>query len=117
MTRLAKKLEGNGQNLRTAWSDLAAGKDYKGDAAVFDGVGMTAAEKAQYANLKVTDTGSEILFTGWEGTGLTSDDLVTWISDAYNVSSEMAAMMLTDFKNYSSDLAMELKENDYAAGI
>jgi hypothetical protein len=117
MTRLAKKLEGNGQNLRTAWSDLAAGKDYKGNKAVFDGTGMTDEEKAKFNNLSVNDTGSEILFSGWEGKGLTSADLVTWISDAYNVSSEMAAMMLTDFKNYSSDLAVELKENDYAVGI
>ena len=117
MTRLAKKLEGNGQNLRTAWSDLAAGKDYKGNKAVFDGTGMTDEEKAKFDKLSVSDTGSEILFSGWEGKGLTSADLVTWISDAYNVSSEMAAMMLTDFKNYSSDLAVELKENDYAVGI
>jgi dihydrodipicolinate synthase/N-acetylneuraminate lyase len=67
--------------------------------------------------MSVDDTGKEILLSGWEGKNLTSADLVTWISDAYNVSAELGAAMLTDFKNNSSELAAELRENDYTAGI
>ena len=112
MTRLAKKLEGNSQNLRQMWSDLAAGKDYQGLGQIFE----TATDN-KFKGLDVEDTGKEILLTGWEGKNLTSADLVTWISDAYNVSKDLAAMMLTDFKNYSADLATELQANDYTAGI
>ena len=110
MTRLGKLLQGNGQNLRKMWSDIHAGKDYKGEDIVL------SAEN-QKMGLSVRDTGEEIIFEGWEGKDLTSVDLVSWISDAYEVSTEMAEAMLTDFKNYSGDLADELRANDYAAGI
>ena len=112
--RLAKLLEGNGQNLRTMWSDIAAGKDYQGNEIEFND---EIKNDPRFKYMDVNDTGKEIILSGWEGQGLTSAGLITWISDAYNVSSEMASMMLTDFKNYSADLAMELKDNDYAAGI
>lgn len=110
MTRLGNLLKGNGQNLRKMWSDIASGKDFKGAAQTF------SAENAAMG-LTVRDTGEEIIFEGWEGKNLTSVDLVSWISDAYNVSTEMAEALLTDFKNYSGDLADELRANDYAAGI
>lgn len=110
MSRLGNLLKGNGQNLRQMWSDIASGKDFKG------GVQTLSAENAAMG-LTVRDTGEEIIFEGWEGKNLTSVDLVSWISDAYNVSTEMAEALLTDFKNYSGDLADELRANDYAAGI
>lgn len=110
MDRLSKLLQGNGQNLRQMWSDIGAGKD-------FQGKDISLSEENQAMGLSVRDTGEEIFFEGWEGKNLTSADLVSWISDAYNVSTELAEMMLTDFKNYSEDLAKELAENDYATGI
>ena len=110
MARLGKLLQGNGQNLRKMWTDMAAGKDYKGDA-----IQLSAEHAAM--GLTVRDTGSEIIFEGWEGKDLTSVDLVSWIADAYGTSTEMAEAILTDFKNYSGDLADELRANDYAAGI
>ena len=110
MTRLGNLLKGNGQNLRQMWSDIASGKDFKGEA-------QTLSAENAAMGLTVRDTGEEIIFEGWEGKNLTSVDLVSWISDAYNVSTEMAEALLTDFKNYSGDLADELRANDYAAGI
>jgi phage terminase large subunit len=92
------------------WSDIAAGKDYKGNT-------RALSDENAAMGLSVRDTGEEIIFEGWEGKDLTSVDLVSWISDAYEVSTEMAEAMLTDFKNYSGDLAAELRDNDYAAGI
>jgi hypothetical protein len=92
------------------WSDIHAGKDYKGN-------DISLSAENQKMGLSVRDTGEEIIFEGWEGKDLTSVDLVSWISDAYEVSTEMAEAMLTDFKNYSGDLADELRENDYIAGI
>ena len=110
MSRLGSLLKGNGQNLRQMWSDIAAGKDYKGNT-------RALSDENAAMGLSVRDTGEEIIFEGWEGKDLTSIDLVSWISDAYEVSTEMAEAMLTDFKNYSGDLAAELRDNDYAAGI
>lgn len=110
MSRLGNLLKGNGQNLRQMWSDIAAGKDYKGNT-------RALSDENAAMGLSVRDTGEEIIFEGWEGKDLTSIDLVSWISDAYEVSTEMAEAMLTDFKNYSGDLAAELRDNDYAAGI
>jgi ActR/RegA family two-component response regulator len=48
---------------------------------------------------------------------MTTNDIVDWIADAYEVSDDYARMMLADFKNYSADLAVELNANDYAASI
>lgn len=110
ISRLGNLLKGNGQNLRQMWSDIYAGKDYKGN-------DISLSTESQKMGLSVRDTGEEIIFEGWEGKNLTSADLVSWISDAYEVSTEMAEAMLTDFKNYSGDLAAELRDNDYAAGI
>ena len=110
MSRLGNLLKGNGQNLRQMWSDIYAGKDYKGN-------DISLSAESQKMELSVRDTGEEIIFEGWEGKNLTSVDLVSWISDAYEVSTEMAEAMLTDFKNYSGDLAAELRDNDYTAGI
>lgn len=110
MSRLGNLLKGNGQNLRQMWSDIYAGKDYKGN-------DISLSAESQKMGLSVRDTGEEIIFEGWEGKNLTSVDLVSWISDAYEVSTEMAEAMLTDFKNYSGDLAAELRDNDYAVGI
>lgn len=110
MSRLGNLLKGNEQNLRQMWSDIYAGKDYKGN-------DISLSAENQKMGLSVRDTGEEIIFEGWEGKNLTSVDLVSWISDAYEVSTEMAEAMLTDFKNYSGDLAAELRDNDYAVGI
>ena len=112
MEYLTGKLEKNAVNMRHAWSDMAEGKDVYGNAWQFEeGSGRTADD------LKIDDTGSEILLTGWEDKGMTTQDMVDWIADAYNVSDNYARMMLADFKNYSADLAQELNANDYAAGI
>lgn len=112
MQYLTGKLKENSTNMRRAWSDLAAGKDIYGEAIAFD-------EDSEWGpdDLNVDDTGSSIKLTGWEDKGMTTQDMVDWISDAYNVSENYAKMMLADFKNYSADLAQELNANDYSAGI
>ena len=109
MTNKLKELNKN-ENMRPAWSDLAEGKDVYGNKIDFDkDSGRTKND------VKVTDTGKEIKLTGYEG--MTTNEMVAWIADAYNVSENYAKMMLTDFKNYSSDLAQELNKNDYTAGL
>ena len=112
MEYLTGKLEDNAINMRRSWSDIYAGKDIYGKDIQFD------EDSGRSINdLSVQDTGSEILLTGWEGKGMTTNDIVDWIADAYEVSDNYARMMLADFKNYSADLAVELNANDYAAGI
>ena len=109
---LADKLEDNAVNMRRSWSDIAAQKDIYGKGIQFDeDSGRTIND------LNVQDTGSEILLTGWEGKSMTTNDIVDWIVDAYEVSDDYARMMLADFKNYSAELAMELNANDYVASI
>ena len=66
---------------------------------------------------KVKETaegGIELNIDNFEGG---TDQLVAELAKAYNVTTETARLMLTDFSNYSSDLAMELADRDYAAGI
>lgn len=46
----------------------------------------------------------------------TTDELVQSVMEAYDVTEAYAEFMVADFKNYSADLAAELRENDYAAG-
>ena len=112
MEYLTGKLEDNAVNMRRSWTDIYNKKDIYGNEIQFDeGSGRT------YEDLSVQDTGSEILLTGWEGKGMTTNDIVDWIADAYEVSDDYARMMLADFKNYSADLAVELNANDYAASI
>jgi len=48
---------------------------------------------------------------------MTTDQLVSKIAEAYNVSKEYAEFMLTDFKNFSYDIQAELAANDFTAGI
>ena len=112
MEYLTGKLEDNAVNMRRSWTDIYNKKDIYGNEIQFDeGSGRTIDD------LNVQDTGSEILLTGWEGKGMTTNDIVDWIADAYEVSDDYARMMLADFKNYSADLAVELNANDYAASI
>ena len=112
MEYLTGKLEDNSVNMRRAWSDMDKGIDIYGEAWQFDeGSGRTAQD------LLIDDTGSSIKITGWEGKGMTTQDMVDWIADAYNVSNDYAKMMLGDFKNYSADLAKELNTNDFTAAI
>ena len=111
MDRLKTLIGNNSENMRRTWSDIAAGRDYQGKDISFDeGSGRSRDD------VSIVDTGEEITLDIMKK-GMTSADLVDWISDAYNVSKDMAQMMLTDFKNYSADLAQELEKNDYAAGI
>lgn len=110
MKQMTKKVKENATNMRRSWSDLADGEDVYGNEITFDeNSGRTIDD------VIVEDTGEEIILTGYEG--MTTNELVTWIADAYNVSENYAKMMLTDFKNYSSDLAQELNKNDYIAGL
>ena len=112
MTQLAQKLGKNKDNMSDFWGDLAKGKDWTGEDISFDN------ETLEGYGLEVNKTAKGSYdFTGWEGKGLTSEDLVAWIQDAYNTSEAVAKMMLSDFKNYSTDLAAELEANDFTKGM
>ena len=103
-----KQLEANASNMRTSWADIAKGKDAFGNDISLEG------EYQNDIKIEELEDGS-ISLTGFEG--MTTNELVSWIADAYNVSKNYAQMMLADFKNYSKDLAMELMKNDYSTGI
>ena len=94
----------NSSNMRASWLDLAKGKDVFGNEISTEGP----------VKVEQLEDGS-ISLTGFEG--MTTDELVSWIAEAYNVSKDYAKMMLGDFKNYSEDLALELMANDYSVGI
>jgi TP901 family phage tail tape measure protein len=103
MTYMNEKLRQNSEDMRQSWADLAAGKDIYGEAA------------GDLGGLSIVDTGQKIELTGFEG--MTTQDILEKLQNAYHVSETYAEMMLGDFKNYSADLAKELKENDYAAAV
>lgn len=107
-------LNKNKENMFASWKDFAKkiekGKDIYGNAMEFD------PDSGRSANdFGISVKNGEVTLTGYEGK--TSEEIVDWIADAYNVSHEYAGMMLTDLKNYSIDLARELDQNDYTAGI
>lgn len=104
MQQLRDVMGENSSDMRASWADLAAGQDWEGNAIDKSKLGF---------NLQ--DIGSDIKLTGFEG--MTTDQMVQNIAEAYNVSENYAKMMLTDFKNYSADLAQELNKNDYSAGL
>ena len=110
MKQMTKKVGENATNMRRSWSDLAEGEDVYGNEITFD-----ENSRRTIDDIRIEDTGEEIVLTGYEG--MTTNEMVAWIADAYNVSENYAKMMLTDFKNYSSDLAQELNKNDYTAGL
>ena len=104
MNYLSGVMEQNSADMRASWADLAAGKDVYGNTFNKSALGFN-----------VTDTGEKIDITGFEG--MTTDQIVSNIQNAYKVSEDYAKMMLADFKNYSIDLAAELNANDLTAGI
>jgi hypothetical protein len=67
MEYLTNKLKDNSTNMRSAWSDLASGKDVYGREIAFDEGSEWGME-----DLQVEDTGSSIMLTGWEGKGMTT---------------------------------------------
>ena len=96
MKELTKILESNSENFANAWKSLAE----QGDVDSW---------------LKVDYEDGEAFLTGLEGH--TTDEIISEMTRAYGLTENMARMMLTDFKNYSSDIAVEIAKNDYAAGI
>jgi hypothetical protein len=96
MKEFTKILESNSENFANAWRDLA--------------------EQGNVGSwLKVDYEDGEAFLSGFEGH--TTDEIVSEMVRAYDLTENMARMMLTDFKNYSSDIAVEIAKEDYAAGI
>lgn len=103
MRQVTEQLRRNSEDMRASWTDLAAGKDFYGN------------EAGSLGNLSIVDTGKKITLEGFEG--MTTADIVKQIQDAYHVTETYAEAMLGDFKNYSADLAAELRDNDVEAAI
>lgn len=95
-----EKLKKLYNNLYGAWKDLATNSDY------------AQALKKEGLGVSLLSNGSIDLDVG----KFSTNEVVKKIAKSYNVTEEYAKMMLTDFKNYSGDLAQVLRENDYAAG-
>lgn len=105
MQQLRDFMGKNTEDMRASWADLAAGVTPEGG----------VVNKAALGSLNIQDKGTEISVTGFNG--MTTEEVVGRIAEAYDVSKEYAQMMLTDLKNYSIDLAAELNENDLTAGL
>jgi hypothetical protein len=105
MQQLRDFMGENTEDMRASWAGLAAGVTPEGG----------VVNQSALGSVKVQDNGNNISLTGFEG--MTTEELVGRISEAYDVSKEYAQMMLTDLKNYSIDLAEELNTNDYNAGL
>ncbi len=95
------------QNLYGSWQELATNSKYQ--------QGLKEFNQSMGTNIDIfmNDDGSVQLDTN----GATTEQVVSSIMKAYNVSREYAEMMLADFKNYSADLQYELAQNDWAAGL
>lgn len=95
------------QNLYGAWQELATNSKYQ--------QGLKEFNQSMGTNIDIfmNDDGSVQLDTN----GATTEQVVSSLMQAYNVSKEYAEMMLTDFENYSADLQYELAQNDWAAGL
>lgn len=95
------------QNLYGAWQELATNSKYQ--------QGLKEFNQSMGTNIDIfmNDDGSVQLDTN----GATTEQVVSSLMQAYNVSREYAEMMLTDFKNHSADLQYELAQNDWAAGL
>ena len=109
----AKQLEKNKDNMLSSWKDLADGKDFYGKKITEDGSNLLDGQDGRLGVSKLASGG--IKLTGYEGK--TTDQVVSEIAEAYNVSEQYAKMMLTDFSNYSTELMAELSSNDFVAGI
>ena len=105
MQQLRDFMGKNTEDMRASWAELAAGMTPEGG----------IVDQSALGSVKIQDNGDNISLTGFEG--MTTEELVGRISEAYDVSKEYAQMMLADMKNYSIDLAEELNANDYAAGL
>ena len=107
----SQQISKNANNMSHSWRNLASNKDFWGNA-----VELNEDNAESWGKLQVKNDGKGgVELTGFEG--MTTDELVSTLADAYNVSKEYAELMLTDFSNYSSDLMYELDKNDYTVSI
>lgn len=105
--QFVKRLQVLDGNLYGAWEEFATNSKYLKQLDEFNKLNDT---NIQLSQLK--DGSIHI-----ETNGATTEQMIQAIMDAYDVSKEYAEMLLTDFKNYSADLAQTLNENDWNAGI
>ncbi len=119
MKGITEILGENTEDMSNFWTNLAEGKNFGGYELGTEGVGNAEAlDKAGLRVQKTDDGGVELLGTGEDGKiTATTDEVVAALAEAYGTTEDFARMMLTDFSNYSADLAWELKGNDFASGI
>ena len=96
-------LEANKDNMFSAWSDFAETLTNQ-ELKLFDDQGNVIHEAA-----KVWQEGEEIFI---EANGMTTDQLIQAMVQTGKMTEQQARMMITDFKNYSSDFAHEMAMND-----
>lgn len=106
MKYIRDQLEKNSTDMQASWKNLSEGKDFYGEGANMSALGGL--------NINQLKDGSMEL-TGFEG--MTTDQVVAHLAEAYRVSEEYAEMMLADFSNYSINLRQEMEKNDVAAGL
>ena len=115
MEQAVAELGKNRENLGNSWRNLAQGKNFWGeeiDTTITED-GYTKLDGSSLM-LKQNADGSVDL-EGFEG--MTTEELVSELADAYGTSEEYAEMMLGDFANYSTELKQELDLNDYEEGF
>ena len=96
-------LEANKDNMFSAWSDFTETLTNQ-ELKLFDDQGNVIHEAA-----KIWQDGEEVFI---EANGMTTDQLIQAMVQTGEMTEQQARMMIADFKNYSSDFAHEMAEND-----
>lgn len=106
-------MEKNQGDMRASFIDLINGVNSAGKELTWN---EETQNYKELGNLTVSyDDNGGIVLDGYQG--MTTDEVVSQLASAYDVTEQYARMMLTDFSNYSSELMAELNKNDYSAGI
>ena len=106
-------MEKNQGDMRASFIDLINGVNSAGEELTWN---EETQNYKELGNLTVSyDDNGGIVLDGYQG--MTTDEVVSQLASAYDVTEQYARMMLTDFSNYSSELMAELNKNDYSAGI
>ena len=119
MKYASDQLGKNKNNMGASWRQLAEGKNFWGEQTgtkLSDGFTYLGENPVEGSGLRVKKNyDGSVRLEGFEG--MTTDQLVSELAEAYGVTEQYAEMMLGDFANYSSDIRQELDLNDFTKGI
>ena len=119
MKYASDQLGKNKNNMGASWRQLAEGKNFWGEQTgtkLSDGFTYLGENPVEGSGLRVKKNyDGSVRLEGFEG--MTTDQLVSELANAYGITEQYAEMMLGDFANYSSDIRQSLDLNDFTKGI